>query len=1129
MGLLLSRRFLPFFLCQFLGAFNDNLFRSALVVLISFGLFKNDHSAAWVQLAPAIFILPFFLFSIMAGDRVDRGGKRAMLIGTKIAELLIMATAAAAIHLASLPLFLFCLLLTGVQSAFFGPIKYSLLPELLHRDELLTGNAWFSASTFAAIVLGILLGAAAASGSYLPWLVGGWLLCSVLGILTAVAVPHGRFHPPTVTAPPPPAWRSFKATLSSVCADKGMFCLIIGGSLFWMISSMVLAELPNSGKAHYAPSLSMLFLGVAAGAGLCAVILRGEVSNRYAVVALLVATVLMIFCAVVFTPAADSPPYLLFIGIFAFAAAMIVYVVPVVASIQRLAGDDTRARVIASYNVLNALFIVIGGVIAALLHTVAGAAASAAVLSLAALLTLFAAVWGITLLPIETLRHGLRVLIGRLYRVEVRGLENLPQEKSVIICNHCSLLDGPLLSIFLENGDRRFLYAIDRHQAQQFLARFILNRSFYAAVDSMQPQGIRKLIHEANRHAHISPMIFPEGRLTSTGGLMKTFPGTGVIAQRVCGGRVTPVHIDGTQYSHSSNLRGKLKLRWFPRVTITVGKTRQLAVNPKESHHRQRDSMIHQINVIMEQQALAGRRQSANLTQLFLDGQARHGGDKILFCEFSPLRRLNYRRFFAAAVALGERLHRHGAVDHGRIGLLVPSSIGATAAFYGAVFHGLTPVLLNPSSGPRQVLSACRTTTVETVFTARALVERLPASQRIIDALTEQGIRVVYLEDLRAQIRLPQKLRALAAMRFPSRFGKRLPGFHRHSDSAAAVLLTSGTEGDPKGVVLSHRNLISNCAQTLVRVSVNHDEVLLNTLPVFHSFGLLAGLILPVDAGIETWQYPSPLHYRIVPEALYFSNATLFFSTNTFLSNYAKHAAPMTFHHLRRVYAGAEKLREETRQTWLQRFGVRLFQGYGVTETSPVISVNSDLFCQDGSVGRILPGIEVSLRPVEGINDGQKLCVKGDNIMLGYLLADNPGELRPPPEGWHDTGDIVRLDDEDYLTILGRAKRFIKIAGEMVPLDGVEAQLKKHWPETEFALVGVADAKRGERLALMTTTALTRDEVLRALQADGMPELWAPKDIQVIDELPMLASGKVDYRSIQATFEESQTEDSEDD
>ena len=416
--------------------------------------------------------------------------------------------------------------------------------------------------------------------------------------------------------------------------------------------------------------------------------------------------------------------------------------------------------------------------------------------------------------------------------------------------------------------------------------------------------------------------------------------------------------------------------------------------------------------------------------------------------------------------------------------------------------------MLNFTVGLSNMRSACETAEIRTVVTARSFVEQAKLEE-VVAGLESEGRRVLYLEDIAGQIGGMAKL--WAAITRPS-IGARHRRMNISPDAPAVILFTSGSEGTPKGVVLTHRNLLANCAQLAARIDFNSSDVVLNALPVFHSFGLTGGTLLPLLNGIRTVFYPSPLHYRIVPALAYDANATIMFGTDTFLSGYARMAHSYDFYSLRYIFAGAEKVRDETRRAFAEKFGLRILEGYGATEAAPVIAVNTPMHFKAGTVGRLLPAIEARLKDVPGIDEGGRLYISGPNVMAGYMLAAEPGKLQPPEGGWHDTGDIVTFDDAGFITIRGRAKRFAKIGGEMVSLPAVEGYASAVWPGAEHAVVTRPDPRKGEQLVLFTTAPDAGQKALQEwAKANGVVELMIPRDVRIVDSLPVLGTGKIDY------------------
>jgi acyl-[acyl-carrier-protein]-phospholipid O-acyltransferase/long-chain-fatty-acid--[acyl-carrier-protein] ligase len=569
---------------------------------------------------------------------------------------------------------------------------------------------------------------------------------------------------------------------------------------------------------------------------------------------------------------------------------------------------------------------------------------------------------------------------------------------------------------------------------------------------------------------------------------------------------IVPVRIAGAQYSTFSRLKGKVRLRRFPKITLTVLPPRRFAIEGEMTARQRRAVAGRRLYDEMSAMIFDTSHKEETLFQALLEARHVHGG-KALIVEDIKRAPLSYDRLLAGSLALGRVLERASRPGEA-VGLLLPNINGTIVAFFALQATGRVPAMLNYTSGLANLKAACTAAELKTIVTARAFVAQ-GKLDAVVEGLAGEGIRILYLEDVAAGIGFGAKLRALVARRF-------VAGAYRRRnispDAPGVILFTSGSEGLPKGVVLTHRNLLANCRQLSARIDFNASDIVLNALPVFHSFGLTGGTLLPVLNGIRTILYPNPLHYRIVPALAYDSNATILFGTDTFLSGYARMAHGYDFYAIRYVFAGAERVRDETRRTWSEKFGLRIFEGYGATEAGPVIAVNTPMHFQAGSVGRLLPGIEARIDDVPGIDTGGRLSIRGPNIMAGYLKADAPGVLQPPEGGWHDTGDIVTLDDSGFVTIRGRAKRFAKIGGEMVSLPAVEGYAAAVWPGADHGVVTRADPRKGEQLVLFTTARDAKASDLQAWgRANGIAELAIPRDIRIVDALPVLGTGKLDY------------------
>jgi len=717
-------------------------------------------------------------------------------------------------------------------------------------------------------------------------------------------------------------------------------------------------------------------------------------------------------------------------------------------------------------------------------------------------------------MPGDALRMFARLLFRLTYRVEVLGLEHVAAagDRVIIVPNHVSFLDAPLIAAFLPGWP---VFAIDPAQTQRWWVRPFLWAVDIYPMDPSRPIAAKSLIKSLKEDAGHC-VIFPEGRLNVTGGaLMKVYDGPALIADKA-GAMVLPVRLDGVEFTPFSRLAGRLRRRWFPKVTITILPARKLAVAPEWRGHERRQRAGAALYDIMSEM-MARRPDPPSLFAALLEARAAHGGGhRIIEDPVTPP--LTYGRVVVAALVLGRMLAR--GTDRGEmVGLMVPNSVGAAIAFLALQAIGRVPAILNHTSGAEGVLSACRMAGLRRVVTSRRFVE-LANLAELAERLTAE-LEIIWIEDVRAKLGLTDKLYGAVASRFARALHRRL-GVLAHDP--AAVLFTSGSEGEPKGVTLSHANLLVNRRQIAARVDFSPADLALNALPMFHSFGLTGGFLLPLLSGVRVFLYPSPLHYRAVPEIAYATGATILFGTDTFLTGYARRANPYDFHALRYVFAGAEPVRKETGEIWYQRFGKRILEGYGVTECSPVIAFNTPMHYRAGTVGRFLPLIEHWIEPVPGIDRGGRLFVRGPNVMAGYLRR---GHIEPPAGGCCDTGDIVTVDADGFVAIVGRLKRFAKLGGEMVSLTAAERIAETAVPDARHAVIALSDPLRGEKLILVTEARGTdRNRLLEAARRLGLPEIAIPREVIETERLPLLGTGKIDYPAVTRLVERSLSETS---
>ena len=705
----------------------------------------------------------------------------------------------------------------------------------------------------------------------------------------------------------------------------------------------------------------------------------------------------------------------------------------------------------------------------------------------------------------------LRVLCRWVFRVRVLGLENIPAEdRLLIIANHESLLDGMLIGLFLP---KRATFVVHSDVLKNPFFRGILSLTPHVAVNPSSPLAMKKVIQRLNAGENV--VIFPEGRITSTGALMKVYDGPGFVAAKT-GVKVLPVRVEGAAQSYFGRLSSAHPRKLFPRVTLTVLPTTEIKTDseaqpPLTSKQRRRIAGVAMRNIM--QNLLFETQHCSNLFETLLDAIAKSGSHMRIIEDLNQVEE-TYKDLLKKSLALG-RLATKISRPNEAVGVLMPNVTNTAALILGMMAFKRIPAMLNYTSGTAGLQNACIAAKISTVMTSRKFLETAKL-QEVVAKL--EGIRIVYLEDLRAQFSLWDKAWLMGyALHFP-----RAAMEATKAEDTAVILFTSGSEGKPKGVVHSHKSILANIYQIMAMLDFNPADKFMMALPMFHAFGF-TGTLLPLLDGIRIMLFPSPLQYKVIPEVIYEKNCTVFFSTNTFLANYARFAHPYDLYKLRIVVAGAEKLNEEVRKIYHEKFGIRILEGYGTTECAPVISANTPMANKNGTVGQFFPGIAHTLEPIPGIEHGGLLRVKGDNIMQGYYLYDQPGKLIPPPDGWYDTGDVVEVDAEGFIHIKGRVKRFAKVAGEMVSLEMVEKIANTAAPDHQHAATTQSNANRGENIVLFTTDKRLKREDLQVVAKNlGAPEIAIARKIILVEAIPLLGTGKTDYVTLKQMAEEQQ-------
>jgi acyl-[acyl-carrier-protein]-phospholipid O-acyltransferase/long-chain-fatty-acid--[acyl-carrier-protein] ligase len=1020
-----------------------------------------------------------------------------------------------------------------VIGSLFGPIKYGILPDHLDRSELPAGNALVEGATFIAILLGLIVGGMAAKDGGDP----AWFALLMI-VFSLACWGSSLFIPPTGEAAPNLKVRGNIAEstldlLRHLREDRRIWWGAMVTSWFWLVGAIVvglLAPLVKNqlgGSEEVAQTCFAIFsISIAIGSGLAAWLAAGRIILLPTLIGSALIGLFAIDIGWSTSGGAHIPGLTGYWSLFAswrgirlaldlagLAIAGGLFIVPTFAAVQAWAGADRRARVIAAVNVLNAAFMAGSTIAVAALQGATGLEAPG-VFILLGVIGLGVAVVIARTMPANPLSDALSILYRTLFRVEIHGLENLHQagDRLIIAPNHLSFLDAGLA---LSLGSRRNpVFAIDVGISKLWWVKPFARLTHAIPIDPLKPMATRTLINAVKEGQAL--VIFPEGRITVTGSLMKVYDGAAMIADKA-DAEVVPVRIEGLEQTPFSRLSAaQVRRRWFPKVKVTILPPVKLTVDPALKGRARRQAAGAALYGIMSDLVFRTTSMDRTVFQALLHAAHEHGSNRIAV-EDPVAGALSYRKLLLGATILGEKLKRY-AVEGGVVGLMLPNANAAAVTFFALTSAGRVPAMINFTAGATNILAACRAAQIGTILTSRAFVEKGRLENMV--AMVGKEVAVVYLEDIRPTITFMDKLRGML------RAGA--PLVPRKADDWAAVLFTSGSEGAPKGVVLSHRNMLANVAQARARIDFGREDKVFNVLPVFHSFGLTVGMVLPMVCGVRLYLYPSPLHYRTVPELIYGVNATVLFGTDTFLAGYARSAHAYDFRSLRMVIAGGEPVKESTRRVYLEKFGLRILEGYGVTETAPALAFNTPMFNKFGSVGRLFPGLETRLDKVEGVDEGGRLVVRGPNVMLGYLKADRPGVLEPPPGGWHDTGDIVSIDSQGFVTIKGRAKRFAKVGGEMISLAAVEALAGDLWPQHLSAVVAVPDARKGERLILVTQKKdATRSEFLAYARAQHAADLMTPSEVMIFDKLPLLGSGKVDMMSLNKIVKERVAEGSE--
>ena len=701
-------------------------------------------------------------------------------------------------------------------------------------------------------------------------------------------------------------------------------------------------------------------------------------------------------------------------------------------------------------------------------------------------------------------------ILRLIFRVEVRGKYE-QRDRTIIIANHQSFLDGILLGAFLPVEP---WWIVHTQIAAQPLFKILLKVINHLTIDTGNPFALKQAIAFIETGKPVG--IFPEGRITVTGRMMKVYEGPAFMAAKTHAW-IVPVHIDGALFASwfSRMKKGDFKQQWFPKITITIHPPQQISVPDGVTAKERRRIAAIKMQGMMQEMVVRDRKHQTIYEQ-FLDTVDDRGRKTEMVEDVRPATD-TYGTALKASLALGRLLCKITEPDE-VVGVLLPNVGPGIYTLMGLWAFRRVPAMINYTAGLDGMQSALKSAEIKTVITSKAFLDKAPFGP-LVKRL--EGVKITYLEDLRPMLTLGDKLwLMLYAMNFPRAAIK--PG---KPEDPAVVLFTSGSEGKPKGVVLSHDAILANVAQILSIFDITSRDKFLTAMPLFHAFGLTGGFVLPLTCGARIFLYPTPLHYRVIPELAYDRDCTIMFATNTFLLNYAKRANNYDFRSVKLCIAGAEKLQDDVRRLYADKFGLRIIEGYGATECAPVVAANNVFGNKIGTVGTLMPCMEYKLEPVPGIEVGGLLHVRGPNTMMGYWRETNPRVFEWPEsmfgKGWYNTGDIVNIDSDGFIEIKGRVKRFAKVAGEMVSLELVEKLAERVSPKLVHASTTRPDPKRGETILLLTQDKnLKRDQLVQAARELGSPDLAVPRQIIYVDKIPLLGSGKKDYPAVKQLAEQ---------
>jgi acyl-[acyl-carrier-protein]-phospholipid O-acyltransferase / long-chain-fatty-acid--[acyl-carrier-protein] ligase len=1107
--------FAAFFWTQFLGAFNDNFYKM-VVTLVAMNAAAGG---AYVDAIAFLFIVPSGLFSGYAGRLADVYSKRSVLVAVKVFEIAIAVAALIAFWAGGVEWMLPIVFLMGIHVAFFSPAKYGILPEMVPDAHLSRGNGLLEMSTFVAIILGTALSGPiyVALKDRPEWIGALFLVIAALGTWTSLGIPK---VPPAAPAKPfrlnpfGDIWDGLKR----LYPDRPLWLTVLGISYFWFIGALVLLDVLFFGQELLAldeAHITLLGTFLAAGIGIGS-LAAGRLSGDKVELGLVpLGSIAMGMSLIALSRAGGS---------YAAASAALVavgfagglFAVPLNALLQQRSGREEKGRLIATNNFVNTLAIALAAGAHWLLRDALGLAPDRIVLALGGF-TLIATAVVLRLVPDYFARFSLWLLTHTIYRIRIAGQEHVPARgPALLVCNHVSYADALLVGASVQRFIRFMMYA--PHYEMPSI-HWLLRLMKAIPVSTRSRREIVESLARARAELAAGHVvcIFAEGGISRTGNLLPFKRGFEKIVEGI-DVPVIPVHLDRVWGSIFSFKQGRFFWKRPERLPYPVTISFGAPLKPPATAHAAREAVAE-----LGSEAAGYRRAPRDVLPLRFIKTAKRR--RFSFCMAdSSGRDLNYSHALVASLLLARRLKAKCAAEP-MIGLLFPASTGGALANIAALAAGKAAVNLNFTAGTDALDEARRRAGLKTILTSRQFLTRTKLAN-------VEGM--IYIEDLLAGMERKERMRA-AALTFllPASLLLRLYGDgEQRADALAAVMFSSGSTGAPKGVMLSHHNVLSNIEAFAQLFRVTDDDRMLGVLPFFHSFGFTGTLWFPLITGFGAVYHFNPLDGKTIGGLAEKYRATILISTPSFYAAYLRRIPPEQFATLRYAITGAEKLREAVAREFKEKYGLDLLEGYGATEMSPVISVNipdatdgseHQTGMKFGTVGHPLPGVAAKVvDPESGAAlppDAEGLLlVKGPNRMIGYL--DDAEKTREVlRDGWYVTGDIAAIDDDGFIRITDRLARFSKIAGEMVPHGKIEETVNEILGERSSVVVSVPDEQKGERLVLLYSRAdMAPEELWRRLNETALPKLWIPKkeNLMQVEEIPLLASGKADFKKAQA-------------